>query len=94
MLRCCHDRKAGADARDFAAGFWQLLVILSISNPVDRFLIDEFWVSHTKAWIIPGAEDLKPYILKKDKRRKWTFGAVGMIAILAILSGIMTIFLR
>ena len=81
-------------ARGFGAGFWQLLVILSILNLVDRFLIDEFWVGHTNAWTIPGTEDLKPYILKKDKRRKWTFGTVGMIAISAILSGIMTIFLR
>ena len=81
-------------ARGFGAGFWQLLVILSILNLVDRFLIDEFWVGHTNAWTIPGTEDLKPYISKKDKCRKWTFGTVGMVAISAILSGIMTIFLR
>ena len=41
-------------ARGFLSGFWQLLVILSIMNLIDRFLIDGFWVGHTKAWTIPG----------------------------------------
>ena len=31
-------------ARSFAAGFWQLLVILSVMNLIDRFLIDGYWV--------------------------------------------------
>ena len=35
-------------ARSFAAGFWQLLVILSVMNLIDRFLIDGYWaVSYT-----------------------------------------------
>ena len=29
-------------ARSFAAGFWQLLVILSVMNLIDRFLIDGY----------------------------------------------------
>lgn len=53
-------------ARGFLAGFWQLLVILSVMNLIDRFLIDGVWVGHTKAWTIPGTEDLKPYITAKD----------------------------
>lgn len=53
-------------ARGFLAGFWQLLVILSVMNLIDRFLIDVVWVGHTKAWTIPGTEDLKPYITAKD----------------------------
>lgn len=81
-------------ARGFLAGFWQLLVILSVMNLIDRFLVDEFWVRHTKAWTIPGTEDLKPYITAKDKRRKWVFGTVGMVIISAALSGIMALFLR
>ena len=44
-------------ARSFAAGFWQLLVILSVMNLIDRFLIDGYWVGHTNAWTIPGTED-------------------------------------
>ncbi len=53
-------------ARGFLAGFWQLLVILSVMNLIDRFLIDGVWVGHTKAWTIPGTKDLKPYITAKD----------------------------
>ena len=81
-------------ARTFLTGFWQLLVILSVMNLIDRFLIDDFWVGHTKAWIIPGTEDLKPYITGKDRCKKWLFGTVGMAVISAILSGIMTLFVR
>lgn len=81
-------------ARGFWPGFWQLLVILFIMNLIDRFLIDEWWVGHTKAWTIPGTEDLKPYITAADKRRKWTFGTVGVAVIAAILSGIMLIFIH
>ena len=78
----------------FLAGFWQLLVILSVMNLIDRFLVDGFWVGHTKAWTIPGTEDLKPYITAKDKCKKWIFGTVGMAVISAILSGIIMIFIH
>ena len=81
-------------ARGFASGFWQLLVILSIMNLIDRFLIDDYWVGHTGAWTIPGTEDLKPYITAQDKRRKWLFGTVGMVIISAALSGIMLLFVH
>lgn len=77
----------------FLKGFWQLLVILSIINLFDQLLIDNFWVGHTNAWIIPGTENLKQYITKKDKCKKWLFGTVGMAIISAILSGLMTIFI-
>ena len=80
--------------RGFWPGFWQMLVILSIMNLIDRFLIDEYWVGHTKAWIIPGTEDLRPYITVKDKQRKWIIGTVGMAVIAAVLSGIMCLILR
>ena len=81
-------------ARDFLTGFWQLLAILFIMNLIDRFLIDEYWVGQTKAWTIPGTEDMKPYITAKDKRKKWLFGTVGMAVIAAVLAGCMTFFLR
>lgn len=81
-------------ASGFLTGFRQLLVILSVMNLIDRFLVDGFWVGHTKAWTIPGTEDLKPYITSKDKCKKWIFGTVGMAVISAILSGIMMIFIR
>ena len=85
---------AANGARGFVSGFWQLLVILSVMNLIDRFLIDDFWVGHTKAWTIPNTEDLKPYIPAAAKRRKWLFGTAGMAVIAAALSGIMTIFIR
>ena len=81
-------------ARGFLSGFWQLLVILSVMNLIDRFLIDDWWVGHTKAWMIPGTEDLKPYITAADKRKKWAFGTIGMAVISAVLAGIMALILR
>ena len=81
-------------ARGFLTPFWQLLVILSVMNLIDRFLIDDYWVGHTKAWTIPGTEDLKPYINAAAKRKKWLFGTVGMAVISAALAGLMLLFLH
>lgn len=79
-------------ARGFWAGFWQLLVILSIMNVIDRLLIDDYWVGHTSAWVIPGTEDLRPYITAQDKRKKWLAGTIGMAVISALLAGVMELF--
>lgn len=81
-------------ARGFLTGFWQLLVILSVMNLIDRFLVDGYWVGHTKAWTIPSTEDLKPYITAQDKKKKWLAGTVGMVCIAAALSGVMLLFVR
>ncbi|MDO5002002.1 MAG: hypothetical protein Q4E20_07100 [Eubacteriales bacterium] len=81
-------------ARGFLEGFWQLLVILSVMNLIDRFLVDGYWVGHTNAWIIPGTEDLRPYINAADKRRKWLFGTLGMAVIAAVLAGIMALIIH
>ena len=81
-------------ARGFFEGFWQGFVILFIMNLIDRFLIDEYWVGHTKAWIIPGTEDLRPYITAEDKKKKWIMGTAGMALLAAILSGIMAAILQ
>ena len=75
-------------ARDFLSGFWQMFVILSVMNVMDRFLVDGWWVGHTKAWTIPGTEDLKPYITRQDKIKKWIMGTVGMAVVSAVLAGI------
>lgn len=56
--------------------------------------MDGLWVGHTGAWIIPGTEDLRPYITAKDKCKKWIFGTVGMAVTAAVLSLIMTIFIH
>lgn len=81
-------------ARGFWTAFWQSFAILSIVNLIDRFFIDEYWVGHTKAWVIPGTEDMRPYIDRKDKLGKWLLGTVGFAVLSAILSGIMTLLLK
>ena len=81
-------------AKGFVQGFWQLLVILSVMNLMDRLLVDGYWVGHTNAWTIPGTEDLKPYITAKDKQKKWLFGTVGMAVIAAVLAVLMTAFIH
>ena len=78
-------------ARGAWPGFRQMFAILSIVNLIDRLLIDEYWVGHTKAWEIPGTEDMKPYINRKDKIGKWLMGTVGFAILCAMLSGIMAL---
>ena len=80
-------------ARGFLPGFWQSFAILSIVNLIDRLGIDAWWVGHTKAWIIPGTEDLRPYIDRRDKLGKWLIGTVGFAVFSAVLSGIMALVL-
>ena len=75
-------------AHTFWSGFWQCFVILSVMNLIDRFGIDDYWVGHTKAWVIPGTEDLMPYIAKADRQKKWLLGTVGMAAVSLMLAGI------
>ena len=89
-LRLCAQRCAGLSLQ----GFWQLLVILSVMNLIDRFWVDGYWVGHTNAWEIPGTEDLKPYITAKDKGKKWLFGTIGMAVISAALAAIMMLFME
>ena len=81
-------------ARGFTQGFLQLFVILSVMNLIDRFLIDEYWVGHTKKWIIPGTEDLQPYINANDKVQKWLSGTIGMAVFAAAIAGVMTLIIR
>ncbi len=73
----------------FLNGFLQLLGLFMIMNLFDRFFIDEWWVGHTKAWIIPGTEDLMPYINTKTRIRKWIGTLVGFPILAAIEAGIM-----
>ena len=81
-------------AKGFRPAFWQMFGILSIVNVIDRLMIDEYWVGHTKAWEIPGTEDMKPYINRKDKIGKWLVGTVGFALLCAILAGIMTLVVK
>jgi len=71
-------------ARGFLDIFWQSAVISLITHLFDRLFIDWYWVGKTKAWDIPGTEDLKPYIPKKILIFKW----VATIVLTPILSGV------
>lgn len=61
-----------------------------IGGLFDRLFIDEWWVEHTKEWIIPGTEDLRPYIPVKTKVIKWTGTLVGFPLLAAMLSFVFT----
>ncbi len=78
-------------AQGFRQGFWQMTAILLIQSLFDRFFIDWYWVGHTKAWLIPGTEDLRPYIPAKMKVVKWLGTLVGSPLIAAVLAGIITL---
>ena len=78
-------------AEGFLEGFWQMTVILLIMGLFDRFFIDWYWVGKTKAWVIPGTEDLQPYIPKNVLIRKWVGSVVGFPLIAALIAWIMTL---
>ena len=69
---------------EFWDAFWQMSIILWIQGLFDRFFIDWYWVGHTNAWLIPGTEDLKPYIPVKVLVRKW-IGTVVVYPLIALL---------
>ncbi|MBQ9301991.1 hypothetical protein [Butyrivibrio sp.] len=79
--------------RNFLDVFWQISVIMLMEGIFDRLFIDWYWVGKTKAWDIPGTEDLKPYIHGKSLVLKWIVTLVGYPLIAAMLSGIMLLFL-
>ena len=78
-------------AASFQDGFCQMTAIYLIMNLFDRLFIDWYWVGKTTAWLIPGTEDLMPYIPKKVLIRKWLGSLVGFPIIAAIIAGIMTL---
>lgn len=47
---------------DFKMAAVLMTVICLIFGLSDRLLIDWYWAGKTKAWIIPGAEEMMPYI--------------------------------
>ncbi len=76
-------------ATGFWDGFWQMSVILWIQGLFDRFFIDWYWVGKTKAWTIPGTEDLKPYIPVKTMIVKWMSTIFLNPLIAALAAGVM-----
>lgn len=78
-----------------ARGFWdiflQITAILLIVGLFDRLFIDWYWVGKTKAWYIPGTEELMPYIPKKTLIKKWIGTVIGYPLLAAILSAVMSL---
>lgn len=75
----------------FWDGFWQMTIILWIMGLFDRFFIDWYWVGHTKAWVIPKTEDLRPYIPTTVLIRKWVGTIIGFPIIAAVIAVIITL---
>ena len=78
-------------ARGFFEPFIQMSVILLIEGILDRLFIDWYWVNHTKAWIIPGTEYLRPYINKKAWTAKLITTFIGYPLIAAIIAGVVSL---
>ena len=75
---------------DFTECFIQMTIILMILGFFDRFFIDWYWVGHTKSWLIPGTEDLRPYIPVKMLIIKWLGTLVGYPLIALLIAKVMT----
>lgn len=81
-------------ARGFFDPFADMTAILLIEGVFDRLFIDWWWVDHTRAWIIPGTEDLRPYIDKKAMTRKCLSTVISFPPIAATISLIMGVFVK
>ncbi len=77
-------------AEGFLEGFWQMTAILLMQGLFDRFFIDWYWVGKTKAWIIEGTEDLRPYIPKRVIVRKWLDTLVGFPLMAALMAWVIS----
>ena len=76
-------------AAGFRDRFLQMTAIYLIMGLFDRLFIDGYWVGHTKAWLIPGTEDLQPYIPQKTALRKWIGTLAGFPLLAAALAGLL-----
>jgi hypothetical protein len=79
-------------ASGFKEGFIQLTVMYMVTGLFDRIFIDWYWVGHTRAWIIPGTEDLMPYIGRKSWIRKIGATIIVYPAMAALISLIFSLF--
>lgn len=77
-------------APDFTAAAVQMTVIYLISGLFDRLFIDWYWVGKTKAWIIPGTEDMIPYIYGKTLIGKWVSTLIGYPALAVIIAWVVS----
>lgn len=79
-------------AQGFREAFWQMAAIQWIMQLFDRLFIDWYWVGRTKAWLIPGTEDLRPYIPRRTLIRKWCGAIFSPPAISALIAWIVSLF--
>lgn len=77
-------------ARTFRDGFVQLTAMYLVLGIFDRVFIDWYWVGHTRAWIIPGTEDLLPYIHRETWIKKIVLTVVLYPLLAALLSWLVT----
>ena len=73
-------------ASGFTSAAIQMTVIYLISGFFDRLFIDWYWVGKTKAWIIPGTENMIPYIYGKTLIGKWVSTLIGYPALAVIIA--------
>lgn len=78
-------------AQGFLEGFTQMLIISLIYDLFDRLFIDWWWVGHTRTWIIPGTEDLMPYIAGKTLVHKWIGTLVAFPLMYALIAWLLTL---
>ena len=74
----------------FRDAFIQMLIISLIANVFDRVFIDWYWVGKTKAWIIPGTEDMRPYIYGKTLVGKWVSTLMGFPILAVIIAWVVS----
>ena len=79
-------------APDFKTAAAQMIVIYLISGLFDRLFIDWYWVGKTKAWIIPGTEDMMPYIYGKTLIGKWVSTLIGFPILAVIIAWVVSKF--
>lgn len=73
---------------DFKTAAIQMTIIYLIAGLFDRIFIDWYWVGKTKAWIIPGTEDMRPYIYGRTLIGKWVSTLVGFPILAVIIAWI------
>ena len=77
-------------AKEFKEIFIQSSLILNILGLFDGLFVDKYWVQHTKAWFIPGTEDLMPYIPKQNEIVRWIGTIVGFTIMGLIIALVMS----
>ena len=78
-------------AQGFREGFLQMVAISLVIGLFDRIFIDWWWVGRTRTWIIPGTEDLMPYIYGRTLIRKWMGTLVFFPAVYALIAWAITL---